>query len=342
MTELKLTKLFLDSETDFSIRKWIEAITSDIHSFASQPDVFLLFEECADGTATASSSLRQIHHVSRVNEISAYHLMAVHPTAHGYVVRDLHNVVHMGILSSSVLTLMEVLLGNYKHPIVYYSSSIGCLKSDFATVVSGSSALHQCPSFQNLSFHKVFSLVHGVKPGIRKNQQLNYGLATQNHRRLSSDDSINHPTIKKQNMQDDVIQEFITMSTFLNELDPDNQFHLPAESQPSEIVRDAQAIVSHDKTLHKSKRTLSYLHGISLLINSYGDCVNNSRVQVFGDSPSASSGDTVESTSNCSNSSAQHKSAHKMRQQFERWWIALSDVCVFPHVDHSNGHTQGN
>ena len=129
MTELKLTKLFLDSETDFSIRKWIEAITSDIHSFASQPDVFLLFEECADGTATASSSLRQIHHVSRVNEISAYHLMAVHPTAHGYVVR--------GILSSCVLTLMEVLLGNYKHPIVYYSSSIGCLKSDFATVVSG-------------------------------------------------------------------------------------------------------------------------------------------------------------------------------------------------------------
>ena len=287
------------------------------------PDVFLFFEECGHGSPTAAASLREIRHPSRVNFITAYHCVAVHPKAQSYVGRDFHTTVHFGLLKSSLNAMLHFLMEN-DHPVVYYPCTVGTVTSSFARVLNGHDAIN-CPSFRRLDFGRVYSLVNSVKPGSRSNQQKNYGLSTQNYRKYGDDDTINRPTVMNSNLQDGVVPLFVTMSSLISEIDTFKQFHNPS------VDEYARAIIDRDRRVTSGNRRDSFLHGLSLLINEY--------TRLSGRDDSSLDIDSASSLG--SNDMDTNSSRDRMTRVFETLGIPLTNVCVFPHVDAGNGRSLG-
>ena len=65
-------------------------------------DIFLVFEEVTSFEGkmppTARKDLTEFLHDKRKAFVKCYHVIAVNPTAQVYLVRDLHNTVHGGLL----------------------------------------------------------------------------------------------------------------------------------------------------------------------------------------------------------------------------------------------------
>ena len=240
-----------------------------------------------------------------------------------YIGRDFHTSVHFGLLKDSVKKMLRLLVKK-GHPVLYYPSTVGTVGSDFARVLNGQAAI-LCPAFRRLDFGKVYSLVNSVKPGSRSNQQKNYGLSTQNYRKYGDDDTINRPTVMNANVSDDVVPSFHTMSSLITEIDSRKEFHNP------EVDQYARAIVEKYQHPEAAELGLSFLHGLSLLINEYRQIP----------SPAVSSWDINSTSSLGSDDTETTSSRERMRQLFHNLSIPLSNVCVFPHVDGGNGRAVG-
>ena len=70
-------------------------------------DIFLIFEELkavhgCEPPSAARKDLSEFLQERRKAFVKCYHIIAVHPTAQVYLVRDLHNTVHGGILRPAI------------------------------------------------------------------------------------------------------------------------------------------------------------------------------------------------------------------------------------------------
>ena len=91
-------------------------------------DIFLVYEEVApvEGKAapTARKDLCEFLHERRRPFIKGYHVVAVNPTAQLYLIRDLHNTVHGGLLRPAIKPFLEAITSlGFGH--VYYGVSVG-------------------------------------------------------------------------------------------------------------------------------------------------------------------------------------------------------------------------
>jgi hypothetical protein len=146
----------------------------------------------------------------------------VHPrTAQVYLVRDLHNTVHGGILHPAIHLFLNVAT-NHGIPHMYYQASVGEHMNNFLHVLNGS-ATTRLRSFHKLNWAIPKSKMNTEMVGDRWNShQYTWGVALLNLKKSSPCDLVNQPTLKDDNVKDCILPEFITLMELLLEIDADN------------------------------------------------------------------------------------------------------------------------
>jgi hypothetical protein len=118
-------------------------------------DIFLIFEEmltAVDGheTPTSRNDLSKFLQDKRMPFIKCFHVIAVHPTTQLYLVRDLHNTVHGGLLWPAIHLFLEAVT-ELRVPHMYYQASVSVHDNQFLRVLNGP-AVSWLRSFQKLDF----------------------------------------------------------------------------------------------------------------------------------------------------------------------------------------------
>ena len=146
-------------------------------------DIFLIFEElkavhgCQPPSA-ARKDLSEFLQEKRTAFVKCYHIIAVHPTTQVYLVRDLHNTVHGGILRPAIHLFLDAVT-NHGIPHVYYQALVGKHTNSFLLVINGSSAT-RLRSFRKLNWAIPMSKVNTEMVGDRWNSQYTWGVASLN------------------------------------------------------------------------------------------------------------------------------------------------------------------
>ena len=88
--------------------------------------------------SAARKDLSEFLQEKRTAFVKCYHIIAVHPTTQVYLVRDLHNTVHGGILRPAIHLFLNAIT-NHGIPHVYYQAVVGKHTNSFLRVINGSS-----------------------------------------------------------------------------------------------------------------------------------------------------------------------------------------------------------
>ena len=145
-------------------------------------DIFLVYEEVApmEGKAapTARKDLCEFLHERRRPFIKGYHVVAVNPTAQLYLVRDLHNTVHGGLLHPAIKPFLEAITSlGFSH--VYYGASVRMHRNHFLMICNGR-AVTKLKSYSRLNFEIAMSRVNPSIVGQRWNSQYTWGVSSMN------------------------------------------------------------------------------------------------------------------------------------------------------------------
>jgi hypothetical protein len=191
-------------------------------------DVFLIFEELVEKRygeqlPKAQMNLCEFLHPDREYFVDCYHIVAVHPAAQIYLVRDLHKTVHGGLLRPALKPFIEALLKRVRK-VHYYSSLELKHSNDFLTIRNGRKASKLKP-FRSLDFNLALSKVNKDVVGQHWNSQCTWGFSSLNFRRLTPSDAINSPSIKKENVDDGILPQFAALSELLQEVDGSNKYY---------------------------------------------------------------------------------------------------------------------
>ena len=90
-------------------------------------DIFLVFKEVASFEGkmppTARKDLTEFLYDKRKAFVKCYHVIVVNPTAQVYLVRELHNTVHGGLLQPGIKPFLQA-ISHLQIPHVYYGASV--------------------------------------------------------------------------------------------------------------------------------------------------------------------------------------------------------------------------
>jgi hypothetical protein len=191
-------------------------------------DVFLIYEELklpVDGklTPTARKDLSEFLQEKRRPFIRCFHVIAVHPTAQVYLVRDLHNTVHGGLLRPAIECFLRAVT-NLGFPHEYYAASVGVHANGFLRVINGRAAT-RLKSYRKLDFAIPVSKVNTAVVGSRWNSQYTWGVASMNLKKSSPRDLVNKVTLKVDNVMDCILPQFCFLTELLLEIDINNEFY---------------------------------------------------------------------------------------------------------------------
>ena len=156
-------------------------------------DIFLIYEELGvsdDGKEppTARKDLCEFLQIKRRPFIKCFHIIAVHASAQVYLARDLHKMVHGGLLRPAIENfLLAIDTLGFQHE--YYSASILIHANRFLRVLNGS-AVTKLQSFQKLDFKIPMSRVNQGAVGPRWNSQYTWGVASMNIKRIDLNDLV--------------------------------------------------------------------------------------------------------------------------------------------------------
>ena len=161
-------------------------------------DIFLIFEEmvAVDGKAspTARKDLCEFLHDKRHSFVKCFHVVAVHPKAQVYLVRDLHNTVHGGLLRPAIKPFLRALATEDKRHI-YYSASIRSHGNRFLRILNGHAVMN-LKSFRKLDFKVPMCKLNPSVVGQCWNSQHTWGVASLNMRWTDPHRIVNQPTLK--------------------------------------------------------------------------------------------------------------------------------------------------
>ena len=100
-------------------------------------DIFLVFEEVASVEGKMPPTTRKDLTDKRKAFVKCYHVIAVNPTAQVYLVRDLHNTVHGGLLRPGIKPFLQA-ISRLQIPHVYYGgASVPNHLNDFLWICNG-------------------------------------------------------------------------------------------------------------------------------------------------------------------------------------------------------------
>jgi hypothetical protein len=182
-------------------------------------DIFLIFEEMVamDGKAPsmARKDLCEILEKKRKLFVKCFHVIAVHPKLQAYLVRQLHNTVHAGLLRPAIEPFLRAIAKEGK-PHVYYSASAHSHMNSFLRILNGREVT-KLKSFPKLDFKVAMSKLKTGVVGQRWNIQHTWGVASLNMKRNDACGLINVPMIKSENVTDNIL--------LLLEIDKSHEFY---------------------------------------------------------------------------------------------------------------------
>jgi hypothetical protein len=149
--------------------------------------------------------------------------VTVHPAAQTNIVKDLHRTVHGGVLRPALKPFIEAI--SDRHKTVHYYSSLQLKHfNDFLIIRNGRKARKLEP-FRSLGFDLALSKVNKDVVGLHWNSQCTWGFSSLNLRRLTPSDVVNVPSIKKENVDDGILPQFVALSELLQEVDFSREFY---------------------------------------------------------------------------------------------------------------------
>jgi hypothetical protein len=94
----------------------------------------------------------------------------------------------------------------------------------FLSILNGK-AVENLQSFHKLDYNIAMSKLRPSVVGQRWNFQHTWGVATLNIRRNNPHDLVNRPTLKKENVMDGILPQFVALSELLLEVDKNHDFY---------------------------------------------------------------------------------------------------------------------
>jgi hypothetical protein len=294
-------------------------------------DVFLIFEEMqsvgGQGPPSARKDLSEFLNEHRKPFIMCYHVVAVNPTAQVYLVRDLHNTVHGGLLRPAIELFLNAVT-DCGIPHVYYGASVPTHSNIFLRIRNGCAATH-LRSFEQLDFKIPMSKVKANVVGDRWNSQYTWGVASMNLKKGNPQELVNRATHKSANVTDRMLPQFKFLTDILLELDPTHDFYCGPVVGNYRRKQHAQKLMEDDPTIPLDIVEKNVIESVSGILNVYS---TNEKGDMF--------------SGVCGNGSPHlpqesKKKQKKMKEKFCLWKIDMKWVVLFPHVDDFNARDEG-
>jgi hypothetical protein len=211
-------------------------------------DIFLVFEEVASVGGKVPpmprKDLTEFLHEKRKPFVKCYHVIAVNPMAQVYLVRDLHNTVHGGVLRPAIKPFLQAISRLQFHH-VYYGASVPNHSNYFIRICNGR-AVTKLKSYALLDFDIPMSRVNQSIVGKCWNSQYTWGVSSMNLKRAHPGDLVNKPTIKSCNVTDGILSQFVALSELLLEIDKNNDFYCGLSKGDERRKLHAQCLMDAD------------------------------------------------------------------------------------------------
>jgi hypothetical protein len=234
-------------------------------------DVFLIFEEMqsvgGQGPPSARKDLSEFLNEHRKPFIMCYHVVAVNPTAQVYLVRDLHNTVHGGLLRPAIELFLNAVT-DCGIPHVYYGASVPTHSNIFLRIRNGCAATH-LRSFEQLDFKIPMSKVKANVVGDRWNSQYTWGVASMNLKKGNPQELVNRATHKSANVTDRMLPQFKFLTDILLELDPTHDFYCGPVVGNYRRKQHAQKLMEDDPTIPLDIVEKNVIESVSGILNVY-------------------------------------------------------------------------
>jgi hypothetical protein len=310
--------------------------------------VFLIYEELSppvDGkpTPTARKDLSEFLQDKRRPFIRCFHVIAVHPTAQVYLVRDLHNTVHGGLLRPAIKLFLRAVT-DVGTPHMYYGASVGVHANGFLRVMNGP-AVTRLKSFRKLNFAIPMSKVNTAVVGSRWNSQYTWGVASMNFKKSSPGDLVNAATLKVDNVTDCILPQFCYLTELLLEVDINNEFYCGLVAGNERRQEHAQRLMEEDPLLPKYLHDKNVIESVSGICNVYS---TDNKGNMFAGADGANfgaihsnGGGQKPAPKKVAEKKESKKKQEKMKEKFAQWGIDLKWVILFPHIDDFNARQPG-
>jgi hypothetical protein len=234
-------------------------------------DIFLVFEEVASVEGkmppTTRKDLTEFLHDKRKAFVKCYHVIAVNPTAQVYLVRDLHNTVHGGLLRPGIKPFLQA-ISRLQIPHVYYGASVPNHSNDFLRICNGR-AVMKLKSYPLLDFDIAMSRVNKTIVGKHWNSQYTWGFSSMNIKRMDPGDLVNKPTIKSSNVTDGILPQFLALSELLLEINKNNDFYCGLLKGDQQQRLHAQLLMEEDPLMPPSLQKKNIIESVLGICNVY-------------------------------------------------------------------------
>jgi hypothetical protein len=234
-------------------------------------NIFLIFEELndVDGNSppTARKDLSKFLQIKRKPFIKCFHIVAVNPTAHVYLARDLQNTVHSGLLRPAIEPFLQAITSlGFCH--LYYGALVPTHSNHFLHIRNGS-AVTQLKSYSQLDFKVPMVRVNPTVVGQRWNSQYTWGVASMNMKQSDSHDLVKRPTIKTANVTDGILPQFVVLSNLLLEIDKDHKFYCGLAAGNARQIYHAECLMEEDPLIPDKTRKRNVIESVSGICNVY-------------------------------------------------------------------------
>jgi hypothetical protein len=214
-----------NDDEDSAVEDDSEENDEDNDIFAEIEKDFIVFEELKKERFGKEPPKAQMNsckflHPDRECFVECYHIVTVHPAAQTNIVKDLHRTVHGGLLRPALKPFIEAISDRDK-ALHYYSSLQLKHSNDFLIIPNGQKARKLEP-FCSLDFNLALSKVNEDVVGQHWNSQCTWGFLSLNLRQMTPSDVVNSPSIKKENVGDGILPQFVALSELLLEVDSSN------------------------------------------------------------------------------------------------------------------------
>jgi hypothetical protein len=211
--------------------------------------------------------------------------------------------------------------------------------NQFLTILNGQ-AVKKLQSFNEIDFNIAISKLKPSVVGQRWNSQHTWGIASMNIRKNKPGDLVNRPTLKRENVLDGILPQFVALSKLLLEVDKNHDFYCGLLVGNQQRMDHAQRLMEEDILIPEDVQKQNVLESVSGICNVYfkasqRDMFSRSHKLAFGVDHSV-----PVATQQASWITPTKKD--KMKAKFHQWGVNDKFVILFPHIDDFNGRQPGH
>jgi len=220
----------------------------------------------------------------------------------------------------------------------YYNARSPVHSYPFLIIYNGEKAT-SLTSYSDLDFNVAMRKLNDTTIGQRWNSQFTWGFSSLNIRRTDPNDKdkTTRPSIKKANVSDGILPQFVVLSKLLLEVDKEKQFYCGLVSGDKRRQECARLLMDDDPKFSRIECDQNVLESVSGLSNIY---LKNSNDDMFA---RAWESDVVLDHDSKKTTFVTYKGTKRdhMKTMFWLWGIPEKYVIVFPHLDFFNSRAQG-